>query len=271
MTFCLTSTTRGSDVRKRSKVRRTYNQKNLADLRSKFQSIGPKTDRLLVRFVAHEFAEEKAREYARHGFARRIQTLRRCIQNVFKIVSPTSIKTPSKEKLHDAQINIQAAIANTYGYVDNLAWVWVYERGLSRQLKPRQVGLWKHNSLVRESLPSEFRSYLDSLEAWFEYLADYRHALAHRIPLYIPPGNVRPSDIDAYNDLTRRMNEVIRDVDEYERLLTDQNKLVVFRPVVGHSLSEMKAPYFFHAQLIADFLTVEELGEKMLAQLRGLK
>jgi hypothetical protein len=124
--FCLTSTTRGSDVRKRSKVRRTYNQKNLADLRSKFQSIGPKTDRLLVRFVAHEFAEEKAREYARHGFARRIQTLRRCIQNVFKIVSPTSIKTPSK---------------------------------------------------------------------------------AHRIPLYIPPGNVRPSDIDAYNDLTRRMTK----------------------------------------------------------------
>jgi hypothetical protein len=29
----------------------------------------------------------------------------------------------------------------------------------------------------------------------------------------------------------------------------------------------MKAPYYFHPQLIADFLTVEELGDKMLAEL----
>jgi hypothetical protein len=47
----------------------------------------------------------------------------------------------------------------------------------------------------------DFRAYLDTLEAWFAYLADYRHALAHRIPVYILPGNVCPKDVDAYNDL----------------------------------------------------------------------
>jgi hypothetical protein len=164
----------------------------------------------MMKFVSHPFAEAKAGEYARHGFARRIQTLCRCIENVFKIVPPNTAKVPSKQRLHDAQINIQAAIANIYGCIDNLAWVWVYERGLSKHVKPRQVGLRQHNVQVRASLSEEFQAHLDTLERWLEYLADYRHAVAHRIPLYIPPGNVRSKDVDAYNELQRVPIIVVR-------------------------------------------------------------
>jgi hypothetical protein len=171
--------------------KRAFTQEHIAALRTKLQTLGSKTDRLTMKFVAHRFAEAKAGEYARQGFARRIQTVRRCIENVFKIVPPNAVRVPSKQRLHDAQINIQAAIANIYGCVDNLAWVWVYERGLSKHIKPRQVGLRKHNVQVRASLSEDFRAYLDTLEKWFEYLADFRHAVAHRIPLYIPPGGVR--------------------------------------------------------------------------------
>jgi hypothetical protein len=254
-------------------LKRPFTKEHLSRLRAKLQTIGPKTDRLVLKFVAHRFADDKAREYARQGFARRIQTLRRCIENVFRIVAPGAMKVPSKQRLHDAQINIQGAIANTYGCVDNLAWVWVHERGLRKQIKPRQVGLRSHNTQVRASLPADLRAYLDTLEVWFEYLADYRHALAHRIPVYLPPGNVRPKDVDAYNDLERRMTAALNGLRpaEYERLLAEQSKLLVFQPVVGHSLSEMKAPYYFHPQLLADFLTVEELGEKMLFELQRMK
>ena len=41
----------------------------------------------------------------------------------------------------------------------------------------------------------------------------------------------------------------------------------MFQPIVGHSLTEMKSPYYFHPQLMSDFLTVEELGDKTLAEL----
>ena len=34
------------------------------------RTISPKTDSLLLKFVAHPFVQEKAQEYARHGFAR---------------------------------------------------------------------------------------------------------------------------------------------------------------------------------------------------------
>ena len=44
-------------------------------------------------------------------------------------------------------------------------------------------------------------------------------------------------------------------------------KLFSFQPLMCHSFTEMGAPYAFHPQLIADFLTIEQLGEKMLAEL----
>ena len=236
---------------------RAFTEEHIAAMRTKLQTVGSKTDRLMMKFVTHRFVEGKACEYARQGFARRIQTVRRCIENVFKIVPPDAVRVPSKQRLHDTQINIQAAIA-----------VWVYERRLSKHIEPRQVGLRKHNVQVRASLSEDFRTYLDTLEGWFEYLVDYRHAVAHRIPLYIPPGNVRPEDAAAYNELERRMAALNSfHPGEYERLSTEQSKLLVFQPIVGHSLTEMKSPYYFHPQLISDFLTVEELGDKILAEL----
>ena len=62
---------------KRSK--RTFSKEHIAALTAKLHTVGPKTDRLMMKFVSHPFAEAKAGEYARHGFARRIQTLCRCI------------------------------------------------------------------------------------------------------------------------------------------------------------------------------------------------
>ena len=104
-----------------------FNWKHLAQMRETLQAVRPKTDNLLLKYVAHQFVDSRAKEYAHHGFARRIQTLARCIENAFRIVPPGTVKIPSKNRLHDVQINNQTAIGNTYGCVDNLEWVWVHE------------------------------------------------------------------------------------------------------------------------------------------------
>ena len=227
-------------------MKRYYSKAHLAGMREKFQTVGPKTDNLMLRFGTHRFLVEKGREYANHGLLRRIQTFRRCIENVFRIVPPGAVKVPSRVRLHDAQINIQAAVVNTYGCVDNLAWVWVYERGL--KVGPRQVGFRKHNMRVRQSLSKDFRSFLEERDEWFDYIADYRHALGHRIPLYIPPGSVLKKDHEMFYELQRQMNDALNNFRpyEYERLLVEQSKLLVFQPMVGHSFGEMEAPHRFH-------------------------
>lgn len=251
-------------------MKRYFTKKQLADIRLKYAAVEKKTDNLLLKFVYFRFRNEQAKHYAQQGFARRIQVLRRCINNVFKIIPPGTVKVPSKARLYDAQINIQAFLANTYGIVDNLAWIWVYERGLSESIPRQHVGLRKENKSVRNSLSVELQTYLDAMEEWFEYLAEFRHALAHRIPVYIPPGMVPQQNVDTYNAITLQMTDALNQMrpHDYERLLEEQTKLLVFQPLIAHSTVETKAPYVFHAQLIADFLTVEALGEKMLDELQ---
>jgi len=255
-------------VRKR---KRYYSAKNIADMKGKLATVGPKADRLMMQFVTFPFTNPRAKEYAAQGFARRIQTLRQCIENVFRLVPPTAHKVPDKWKLRDAGINLQAFIANVYGILDNLAWIWVYERGHAGQIGRKQIGLLRDNKRVRASLPAELRSYLEKMDGkWSDYLTEYRHALAHRIPLYIPPGGVLRSKLDAYNDLTTRMNEAMakRDFVLSEKISDEQDAMLVFQPLMTHSTSETKGHYPFHVQIIADFLTVEEVGQKVLTALR---
>jgi hypothetical protein len=249
---------------------RYYTKKHLEKIQERRHQVQRKTDNLLLRFVGFKFSNSKAAEYAQHGFARRIQTLNRCIQNLFKVVPAGAVKIPKRERLHDATINLQAFFANAYGCIDNLAWIWVHERGLARKIKRSDVGLRKHNTKVRKSFSSELQSFLKSRDDWFDYLAEFRHALGHRVPPYIPPGCVRRKDVEAFNDLQRRMNEAIAAINptEYDRLLAEQTKLYIFQPLMTHSFNEATGTIRFHQQALVDFLTVEELALKMLDELK---
>ena len=224
----------------------------------------------MLKFVAHRFAVEKASEYARQGFGRRIQVLARCVHNIFRVIPAGTVKVPSRNRLHDAQINIHGFLANAYGCIDNLAWVWVHERRLTTKIKPLQVGLRAKHASVRQSLSLEFQEYLGTLDKWFEYLVEYRDALAHRIPPYVAPGSVRPKDVDAHNELQRKMDNALNRLqpEEYQRLLAEQSQLFIFQPMMCHSFNEASGTIRFHPQILADFHTVEEIALKMLKELR---
>jgi hypothetical protein len=80
---------------------------------------------------------------------------------------------------------------------------------------------------------------------------------------------MRPKDHEKERGLEERKTAALnaRSPCEYERLDAEQVKLFVFQPLICHSFNEIRAPMAFHPQLIADFLTVEALGLKMLAEL----
>jgi len=44
--------------------------------------------------------------------------------------------------------------------------------------------------------------------------------------------------------------------------------LLVFQPFIAHSVREHSGLPFFHPQMLADFATIEELGYKVLQELR---
>jgi hypothetical protein len=248
-----------------------FSAENLAKLHQGRDDVHRRFAELRERYLSRKYKRERAREYAIHGFGRRLGTLVRAVDQVYGILPPERDDIPHRDEVVDATIAIQSFVLNTFGCLDNLAWIWVCEKDVrdkhGNELNPRSVGLG--NKHVRKSFTDAFRAYIDSRQAWFANLKDFRDSLAHRIPLYIPPFIVGPESVDRYKRLEVASGEALRRADfkEYDRLQSEQKKFGVFRPWMTHSRYEKSRSVVFHSQLVADYLTIDEFGRTMLMEL----
>ena len=257
-----------------------YSAENCETLKTEHLEVAGKCQRLVQSYLMRNWKDSRAREFATQGLLRRLQTLVRCIDNVFRIFPPdrAELPLPTSDELFDGMINIQAFVFNVFGSIDNLAWIWVQEKSLAKEdgsaIPSAWVGLSKNNIFVRNSLSNEFKKYLTVIkfDVWFDNLGSFRHALAHRIPLYIPPYTIPNDKETVYRQLEDHKREAIyvrRDFAEYKRLETEQKALATFIPQMTHSFEEKSDVISFHPQLLTDFLTIEGLAEKMLQELDG--
>lgn len=248
-----------------------YSDKALATLGDECTGLTERCMQLQERCLNHNFQSERAREFARHGLARRLCVLVRCILNVFGVIPPEFDGLPTTDELQDAEIQLQAFLINVFGCLDNLAWIWVKERDVKnpkngKALGTGAVGLRPKNEVVMDSLDADLRAYLESMEDWFQYLENYRHALAHQIPLYIPPFGPRPGCEDRYLELETEITErTLRgDLAELDSLRRERSEQTVFRPYIMGSFTDGTQPMPFHWQIICDFKTIEAISAKML-------
>jgi hypothetical protein len=254
-----------------------YRPSQLAQLQDGYYSVNPAYERLMGEYLSLRLTNEAAYEYAQHGLVRRLGTLKRCIENVYSIYPPERSDKPSRDECLDIAINLQSFMFNVFGCIDNLVWIWVKERqpkdNRGRPLRDQQVGLRSGCTAVRETFSAEFQEYLTSREDWFAYLENYRHALAHRIPLYVAPYTLSPAKLDEHNELERRKNEahMQRDFNWWWELDAEQEALGKFTPLMTHSFIERAAPVAFHFQVLADWNTVVEMADKFLQELRRLR
>jgi hypothetical protein len=75
----------------------------IARIEEQLAEIEPKYNRLLLTFSHRKYSSEQAAEYTRHGYLRRLGTLRRCVENVFTLIPPETDSVPDRNVLHDAQ------------------------------------------------------------------------------------------------------------------------------------------------------------------------
>jgi len=226
---------------------------------------------LQERYVMRTYKDAHAQEHALHGFTRRLGTLIRAVNLVFDYLPHELDEIPERDTVVDATIAIQSFVFNTFGCLDNLAWIFVYEKAVTKAdgtaLDPQDVSLGA--KAVRAKFSKEFNDYITSRDDWFKGMKDFRDALAHRIPLYIPPFIVTRDVMDEYNRLERESGDALRarKFADYDRLQEEQKKLGRFRPWMTHSQTESADAIAFHYQLLADFNTVDEFGRKMLEEL----
>ena len=229
---------------------------------------------LQERFLLRNYRTERGREFAAHGFGRRLSTMVRAIDVVFAALPPELDAIPDSDTIKDATHMIQAFVLNAFGCLDNLAWIWVCEKPVldaaGNELKPERVGLGPKCKEVRGSFSEEFVAQLEKHQDWVDkHLKEFRDSLAHRIPLYIPPFIITPEFVDEYNEKERASGEARqkRDFALSEKLQAEQQELGIWRPWMTHSVTERSAHVVFHAQLLQDYLTINEFGREMLAEL----
>jgi hypothetical protein len=250
-----------------------FAQAALQSLENDFAAMPMRRDEVLDALLSRTYQVPRAWEFAAHGVSRRLKTMTHCIGNVFGILPPEREDHPSMDELTDAIIYIQAFIFNAFACLDNLAWIWVCEKKLTTErgepIPAGKVGLGKRCKLVRRSLPLGVRKHLKSIDPWFDHLENFRHALAHRIPLYIPPYVVAEKDLAAYQLLHAQKAKARRRGNErkYAQLDAKQKALTRYQPEMVHSVTDKSKRIVFHPQLLSDFKTICELALKINAAL----
>jgi len=143
----------------------------------------------LISHLAPTLESDRAKEYLLHGICRRLDVLHRCIRNVFDIFPVSREDLLTDVETRNIEINLHAFTINIYGLLDNVAWVFVFENSLEDKIRGgrRSVGLFSKHTM--KHFPERTKQYLNSerMKAWYgDYAKNYRDALAHRIPPYVP-------------------------------------------------------------------------------------
>ena len=216
--------------------------------------------------LAPTLESDRAQEYLLHGICRRLEVLHHCIRNVFDIfpVSRENLLTDVEKR--NLEINLHAFTINIYGLLDNVAWVFIFENSLEGKIRGgrRSIGLFSRHTM--KYFPERTKQYLNSkrIKAWYrDYAKNYRDALAHRIPPYIPPYSVAPEDVQQYKYYETKISELLiaGDVDSIDKLRDDQASIRSICGAFLHSYYDFDAsrPVMFHAQMLADSNTVIEV------------
>lgn len=222
--------------------------------------------------VADVLENERAKEYLFHGIARRLDVIERCVENIYSIFPLRREKLLCRNELKDVDINLHAFFINIFGLLDNMAWVAVHETNGSKEINKKGVGLYKVET--QECLSDGFKEYLntDTMKKWHdEYLKNYRDALSHRIPLYVPPKDLKPEQKEQEAGFDQKLRQAIKsqNFEEMSALQKEMDKIGDPSPCFVHSLSETNYKVvMLHAQVITDFGTVEEIVEKFCAMFK---
>jgi hypothetical protein len=225
---------------------------------------------LMLRNVieGESLSNQGAREYLHRGVGRRLNVIHLAISRIYDLFPPSRVQPLPKATLNEVQVYLHAFVINLSGIFDCWAWAFVLRHSLLSSIGgPRDVGMFLQKT--QRFLPAVLQSYVasDPLKSWHEkYLKSFRDALAHRIPLYIPPSAYTTDDGRRFNELEQQKLVLLRagNAEEAHRIMDEQEELGTAALVFMQELTSdaTAQPVFFHPQVNSDAATVLEFGNK---------
>lgn len=249
-----------------------YTKESIARLNEERSKVAGRLSALMVTSLQEEqkVAVEEVVEYLRFGVGRRLSMMNHCLNTVFDLFPPQKVKPLRSEQLSVVQISLQAFVINLSGIFDNFAWAFVLRHGL--QLKelsdkkgnPDRMKIGMFNPATQAFLPAELLAWINDaqIKAWQrDYLKIYRDALAHRIPLYIPPSRLTDAEARRFGEIQTREIELIEghQFGELDELRAERDALGMSCPIYLETPKGREV--MLHPQMLCDGLTVLEFGE----------
>src|SRR5262245_50602238 len=87
-----------------------FTENALAQLADAYATIDAKYDALYERYLTRRYITERGKEFGQQGFLRRLQSLKRCIVNVYGLLPPERNEVPDADTRHDAELQVQAFV-----------------------------------------------------------------------------------------------------------------------------------------------------------------
>jgi hypothetical protein len=244
-----------------------YSEEQIARFHEEYLKVIQGLQDLMLKTVVTGQDSDHAgvKEHLLHGAARRLSTLKKCLENIFDTFPPSTAKPLQRDSLYDVQINLHAYVINLYGIFDNWAWSFVLRHNLLKDVGgKRGVGLFRKSTNKYLAKPLQDYIATDTITNWHEnYLKSYRDALAHRIPLYIPPAEFTKDESKRHSQLEGEKINLIKAMEwqKLEELYKEQENIGSPSFVFLHSYEEEPPkPVFLHPQLLCDGLAIIEFG-----------
>lgn len=233
-----------------------------------------RADDLLTTILTYGFRIERAGEFARTGFGRRLGYLEHAMRRMDEVYPP-NCSGASREQIRDAELILQAFVMNVFGAIDNLAWIWALERGVTGP-KGQPLPLAEicfvgpRSRRLTASLTPSILMALENAKEWFDQIGAYRHGVAHQVPIYIPRLYSR-EDVAQSQEIDAAINEVIATGQRKELgpLLDKRHSLGDYGAYMA--LNGDRRPMMMHPQMVCDLATVVELGEIIMSELPGIQ
>lgn len=227
---------------------------------------------IFVWYFHFDFKNATAKEHAARGLCQRLITMRANVMNIFDAYRPGREGIPSSKEMVDLTINFQSFIFHLYGCLDNLAWIWASESGFEYK-RPSEItfSLNKNGSVLLKTLSDDFQQFWKSKSRIIKHIENFRHALAHRIPLYVPPYIPKEGHIEECNQINEEMQQASLkyDLELFDKLLKKLEKIAFFEPICAHSVLENSQMVSVWLECISGLDFISTICKKISEEIRN--
>ena len=181
--------------------------------------------------LSAKLKSEDSREFLNEGIGRRLFMLKANVDSIARIYDEHRVKCLDEEENTILSQDINLFYTNVYAILDCLAFVLAFEcpdYKIDRKNKHqyRNIGLFNEEFYSKINELSD-KLNLIKLKPWYGEIADLRHPIAHRIPLYFPE-MYTPDDERKIKEINEEHSENFNAIIKNSRTITnDENHRVI--------------------------------------------